>query len=507
MTHCEGSYAPEVGLVNPSNLNNSKTDQTNVSTAKPSEGKAAKVESDVVKCWFRCMYAEERTKLIGELVYLGIGTNDIENHEAKQSQLRFGRDRGVRKTAIIQQSMKVKLKNCQDWEGVKRKERNMSRAKLEGLIDRKSTRYKSFVNRTRDKINNTRREVQNKNMNKVAHLKAKVKMERWKWRLPENLMRYEETRIFSEDSTISPEELKGPVTIEGGKQVVTLGQNEIKILTRGPKFTIRRCLNRERYMVEMEKAILKEKWDRMSKGKEMEEEMSLIEEGEKGRLEEAMEELEARSRQIYDGQEKVLDFGNLRATDAKENKRVKFPKALSPVEEAKMEVRRVTWAKIYNDFEQEMCDEDGIQESNLTREEEMGLKSLKKRVKDGELVICQTDKSGRFAVLTLEQYEEAGHKHTKGDKEVDLEFVNNNERMVNGHCSMWMKTFNVGKNWKQEDRNREVKINHSLAVAPLKLMYKDHKGWTGHMGGPAPSMQMQAIMCTSLSWSHRPWNL
>jgi hypothetical protein len=37
---------------------------------------------------------------------------------------------------------------------------------------------------------------------------------------------------------------------------------------------------------------------------------------------------------------------------------------------------------------------------NLDREEKEGLESLQKRVKAGELVIAQTDKSGKFCVLT-----------------------------------------------------------------------------------------------------------
>ena len=80
----------------------------------------------------------------------------------------------------------------------------------------------------------------------------------------------------------------------------------------------------------------------------------------------------------------------------------------------------------------------------------------------------------------MAQYEDAGRKHTAGDMEVNLEFVNSNQRLVNGHCSMWCKIFLVGKNWKQEE-------NYSLTVCPLKLMYKDHKGWTGLIGGPAPT--------------------
>ena len=104
--------------------------------------------------------------------------------------------------------------------------------------------------------------------------------------------------------------------------------------------------------------------------------------------------------------------------------------------------------------------------------------SLRKRIKEGEIVVLQTDKSGRFAVMKLETYEQAGMKHVALDKEVDLETIKENQRKLNGHCSMWMKIFRMGKDWRHEDRHREVKINNSLEVCPLYLMYKNHKGWT-----------------------------
>ena len=45
----------------------------------------------------------------------------------------------------------------------------------------------------------------------------------------------------------------------------------------------------------------------------------------------------------------------------------------------------------------------------------------------------------------------------------------------------------VGAAWGHEDRTRATKITHSLSVAPLYLLYKDHKGWTVDMGGSPPS--------------------
>jgi hypothetical protein len=84
-----------------------------------------------------------------------------------------------------------------------------------------------------------------------------------------------------------------------------------------------------------------------------------------------------------------------------------------------------------------------VRDENLTKEEAAGLKSLNKRVSEGSRVVVQTDKSSRFAIMSLEEYETAGKKHTEKDQEVDMEFVKQNETNINDHMSMLLKIFMV----------------------------------------------------------------
>merc|ERR1711888_447249 len=127
-----------------------------------------------------------------------------------------------------------------------------------------------------------------------------------------------------------------------------------------------------------------------------------------------------------------------------------------------------------------------MQKVNLTPSQGRGLRKLKKRVKEGELLICETDKSGRFAVVRMETYIAAGRVHTNKDKRVDLEFVKKNQRILNGHTSSFLKIFKVGEDWQHERRHRETKLNQSLGVAPLYLLFKDHKVWD-RTSGPPPT--------------------
>ena len=44
------------------------------------------------------------------------------------------------------------------------------------------------------------------------------------------------------------------------REIVLERRDEVAILTRGPKFSIRRVLNKERFLVELEKAYIKIRW-------------------------------------------------------------------------------------------------------------------------------------------------------------------------------------------------------------------------------------------------------
>ena len=106
------------------------------------------------------------------------------------------------------------------------------------------------------------------------------------------------------------------------------------------------------------------------------------------------------------------------------------------------------------------------------------MKSLKKIVAEGELIDCQTDKSGRFCVLTREQYLEAGLEHTKKDRKIDQKDHEEIQRAVNGHMRWWNVIWGQGSNWSQESRCLANLLNHGLGACPMTLLVKDHKTWS-----------------------------
>ena len=74
--------------------------------------------------------------------------------------------------------------------------------------------------------------------------------------------------------------------------------------------------------------------------------------------------------------------------------------------------------------------------------------------------------------MTLEEYEEAGRKHTKKDKEVGLDDMMDNQRKLNGHVSMLLKTFLVGARWGHAARHRATKLTYCVSGTTLSFIQR-----------------------------------
>ena len=142
---------------------------------------------------------------------------------------------------------------------------------------------------------------------------------------------------------------------------------------------------------------------------------------------------------------------------------------------------------VFKSYFEENCLKGGVQKSNLNDAERRGLKSLQKRVSDNEILVVPTDKSGRFAIMTLATYEMAGLAHTKKDVVVPFSEIKSTQTELNGNVSMMIKIFKLGAEWNHGERMRESMLNKSLAVCPLYLLYKDHKGWSLQKGPVPPT--------------------
>ena len=115
------------------------------------------------------------------------------------------------------------------------------------------------------------------------------------------------------------------------------------------------------------------------------------------------EEIELKSVQektVHDVAESTINFNKQRVTDLPFNRRITVPPPRDDTSEivfANMKTRIVNAAQRYIDLN---CDsKDNIKNQNVDKYELEGLRSLKKRVNDGEILVVPTDKSGRMDIL------------------------------------------------------------------------------------------------------------
>ena len=440
-------------------------------------------EGALEKVWERCARVEQQVRLLQNLLKEGVGTRDIESFLENQTKAKKSKGNKVRDEATFKSSMNSKLVDAEQTAIEARKEKAKERRKLERKLGENSTTYKKLIKRLKEKAGIEKNKKSEKHADKIKHLRGEYKPEDLK--TPKGLEKYRELLIFSgKDVPIS--RLEPPEVLDD----LEMDEDEMAALALQPKYSVERKLVEERHEVEAEKCLAKHRWDVRSRESERDQGKDSSKDEEEENEEE--EVWQAAARQVFDPVEKEFDMRRMKATDCKHNTRVILPKALEPRSEAMMEVRMSEWMKIFSKYKTEKCDEEGQQESNLTAAQKKGMTKLRKRTKDGELIICETDKSGKLVVMSQETYLKAGYVHTAGDKEINLDGVRQLEKKCNGHSSMLMKIFNIGSDWGHHDRHRETKINHSLEVPKLKLLYKDHKNWNPDSGTP-PLMRPVAL--------------
>ena len=103
-------------------------------------------------------------------------------------------------------------------------------------------------------------------------------------------------------------------TIYGGIEGVTKEQEEILMLP--PGHSIYPKLNLEAFETELEKCVIKAKWEKFRESCKQEEQNKRLE----------LDEPETTSKKVFDDEKNTIDFRNLKATDLKNNKRIVIPK-------------------------------------------------------------------------------------------------------------------------------------------------------------------------------------
>ena len=95
---------------------------------------------------------------------------------------------------------------------------------------------------------------------------------------------------------------------------------------------------------------------------------------------------------------------------------------------------------------------------NLNAKERRGIQKLRERIKEGEIVVLKTDKSGKLMIIKKEDYLKMGKNKIAEDKKLNRAEIKNIEEKINNHTRILTKIFNIGENHKHLKREQESVI-------------------------------------------------
>ena len=299
-------------------------------------------------------------------------------------------------------------------------------------------------------------------------------------KIPDEMIEMKEPKVFNKEE-FEKIEVRETKLCKIGK--VEVDKNEEEVLKLHPKFAVGKKLDEEQFELDKECGFAKLRWEldgenRENKGKAenqlgMRGEVEIKEKKECGSGDNQDRKLETeitREELVYDPVNRVYDARKMKVTNLGENTRRTLPNPLKPVQE----VRREEYMKVFRDYsEQER--KNGGRRTNLTDSENKGMKSLKRRIENDEIVVINTDKSSKLAVMKKEEYKEMGEGTRMKDRKIGREELIQREKTLNEHTEFWTQMTNAGENFDHDRRISKSRTSKSNNTASLYLMYKDHK--------------------------------
>ena len=111
--------------------------------------------------------------------------------------------------------------------------------------------------------------------------------------------------------------------------------------------------------------------------------------------------------------------------------------------------------------------------TNLSKKYINGFNSLKKKVKDQEIIISKLINQGVFLLDVPSTYKEASLPYVKDDNTITYEQQGELETIINIHAIFWISMLEVGKETGSILRIKSIMININ---SPFALMYTLKKG-------------------------------
>ena len=288
---------------------------------------------------------------------------------------------------------------------------------------------------------------------------------------------------------------------------VNLTEDEMELLKLGPGYMVVAQLTEEEMRTESTVSMTKMRWDKLKKGqedmtgKDIEKEENEMTEEELLEQMNLAEALDRETRDVLDENGTRMNMGRRRATDMKGNRKVIMPPPSRPIVEAEHHMRAATWQKEFDKYRGKHCDKLGNQvESNLTRQQRLGLKSLGRKVAKVECIVLEADKGKTFVVVDEETYIAMSQDHVADDEVIDQQEVKESQAILSATATSLCNIVGLGKShtWKNYIRCFENSGSKAEDVPNLKLMPKVHKP-----PNPAGHPQSRPVVAAATGLSSR----
>ena len=289
----------------------------------------------------------------------------------------------------------------------------------------------------KDIVKSVRKENQKELNDKISWLKKK-----WKPIQKEPPSEIQGIKLGDEDiNRLNDEQFDPSPRIYGG---VKLSENELYVTELPPKFGLLPKIDPVQCRIQVEKCLNQIRWRKHIKD-------------------------DTRTL-LFDNESKEIDINNLRPTDLHYNNDVSMPAPVCLEEEMRFQ----TFKNDVKDIAKKM-ERKSKRYGNLDEKEKQGLKSLKDKTSNEEVICFTTDKSGRWAVDSKDNYKLAVEKHlVTGVQEITWKQHDNLEKYLNCHMLALLRMLGL-KNDKNGDRIRISSTTSGCVIAPFYALRKDHK--------------------------------
>ena len=247
---------------------------------------------------------------------------------------------------------------------------------------------------------------------------------------------------------------------------VVINDTEKEILKVHPKFTVFDKVCMIDSEAEIEKSLAKIRWTKKE------------EEQEKERRRNGVQKIQRK--ETFNIEEKKFDFREARSTELPFNTRSYIPGPVQRDDEVRLQSLRVELTKVV----QEYANTKDVALSNLNEEQKKGLVEVKKRRENNEIVIFQTDKSGKLVVDSPNNYLETATPHMEGDEVVTADDYEATEKLINAHSVFWLQMLQVAKESGDAKRYKTSMRKENSQCSTLYTFRKDHKPCEDMFNGP-----------------------